>query len=148
MRYINETGILLIKKWESFQPKTYLCSAGVETIGYGETDKKIINEYRNKEITIGEADILLRKSLNKYCKAVYDLINIYVPLSDNEFAALVSFSYNLGIYSLKVSTLRKVILRYEYDEAPTQFRRWVYAKGKKLRGLVNRRNDEVRLWSL
>ena len=146
-RHINQAGIYLTKHFEGFVPVIYFCPAKVETIGYGETDKVIIEQYRGKKISEPEAEKLLIKSLKKYSFAVYNLINSRVPLSDNEFSALVSFSYNLGIRSLRDSTLRKVILREEYEEAPNQFKRWVYAGGRKLNGLVKRRRAEIDLWN-
>lgn len=147
MRRTNEAGVKLIKKWESFVDHVYLCSAGVPTIGYGETNPEVIREFRGKTMTEEYASELLDKSLVKYENAVYTLVNSHVPLTDNEYASLVSFTYNLGANALRNSTLRKVILRGEYDLAPAQFMRWVYAGGRKLNGLFNRRKEEANLWT-
>lgn len=72
---------------------------------------------------------------------------ITVPLSEGQFDALVSFTYNLGSGQLLGSQLRAVINRQEYDQAPAQFARWVYAGGVKYRGLVLRRQAEIDRWN-
>ena len=74
-------------------------------------------------------------------RAVLRLIN--VPLTDGQFDALVSFTYNLGGGALQRSTLRRKINREEHAEVPEQFMRWVWAGGRKLRGLVRRRAAEA-----
>src|SRR3546814_18507737 len=71
----------------------------------------------------------LRLDLAKAARSVLRLIT--VPLTDNQYVALADFTFNLGGGNLHVSTLRKVINRREYEEAPEQFRRWVYASGVK-----------------
>ncbi len=146
MRKINEAGLYLLKHWESFSPVIYLCQARVPSIGYGETDKKIISKYKNSKMTEAEASDLLAVSIVKYERAVIELINVQVPLYDNEFAALVSFTYNTGINSLKNSTLRKILLKEDYEGVPKQLSRWIYAGGKRSNGLINRRNAEIKLW--
>lgn len=74
-------------------------------------------------------------------RAVLRLIS--VPLTDGQFDALVSFTYNLGGGALQRSTLRRKINREEHAEVPEQFMRWVWAGGRKLKGLVRRRQEEV-----
>jgi len=78
-------------------------------------------------------------------RAVLRLIN--VPLTDGQFDALVSFTYNLGGGALQRSTLRRKINREEHTEVPEQFMRWVWAGGRKLKGLVRRRNSEINCYS-
>jgi len=73
-------------------------------------------------------------------RAVLHLIN--VPLTDGQFDALVSFTYNLGGGALQRSTLRRKINREEHGKVPEQFMRWVWAGGRKLKGLVRRRAAE------
>lgn len=71
---------------------------------------------------------------------------IVVPLTVNQEAALVDFVYNCGGGNLQASTLRRVVNREEHEAAPAQLRRWVYARGRKLRGLVRRREAEANLY--
>ena len=71
---------------------------------------------------------------------------IAVPLTDNQFAALTSFTFNLGTGSLKTSTLRKKLNRGDYDAVPSELARWVKAQGKTLKGLVRRRAAEGELF--
>lgn len=72
---------------------------------------------------------------------------IKVPLTDGQFDALVSFTFNLGSGALQRSTLRRKVNHEEHEEVPDQFMRWVWAGGKKLRGLVMRREAEASLYS-
>jgi lysozyme len=69
-----------------------------------------------------------------------------VPLTDGQFDALVSFTFNLGSGALQRSTLRRKVNREEHDEVPEQFMRWVWAGGRKLRGLMRRREKELLLY--
>ena len=77
-------------------------------------------------------------------RAVLRLIN--VPLADGQFDALVSFTYNLGGEALQYSTLRRKINRKEHSEAPEQFMRWVWAGGHKLKELIHRIEEELKLY--
>ena len=70
----------------------------------------------------------------------------HAALTDNQFGALVSFVYNLGGGAYQASTLRRVVNRGHYHEAPAQIRRWTFAGGRKLRGLVRRRAAEAELF--
>ena len=76
--------------------------------------------------------------------AVLRLIN--VTLNDNQFDALVSFTFNLGAGNLQSSTLRRLLNRGDYHAIPDQFNRWVYASGTKSRGLVRRRAMEAKMF--
>jgi lysozyme len=138
---INQAGVDLIKQWEGLRLEAYLCPAGVWTIGYGHTGDVDPLDV----ITEEEAEDLLRKDLWRFEDAVSNLVR--VSLSDNEYAALVSFTYNLGVGAFSQSTLLR---RLNLGEQPgiviqQEFPRWVNANGEKLQGLVNRRNDEIRL---
>lgn len=142
----SQIGIDLIKRWEGFSPTIYMCQAGIPTIGYGtalftEEEYKV---FKDKSITKEEAENLLRKEVLHIEKKIKTCVK--VPLSQGQFDALVSFCYNLGTNAFKNSTLCKVINRYEYDQADFQFARWVYAGGRKLRGLQRRRQAEIKLW--
>ncbi|WP_321491922.1 glycoside hydrolase family protein [uncultured Desulfobacter sp.] len=135
-RKTNKAGLDLIKKFEGFYAEAYLCPADVWTIGYGHTgDVKM-----GQVVTEPEAEQLLSKDLEVAGIAVQRYIS--VPLTDNQFSALVSFTFNLGAGSLKTSTLRKKLNQGNYDAVPPELARWVKTKGKTLPGLVRRRAAE------
>jgi lysozyme len=145
MRNITEKGLDLIKLFEGFSPTMYRCPAGYRTIGYGHL-VKVIESYKfYNGISIDYADELLRDDLQTAQRGVFKWIN--VPLTDGQYDALVSFTFNLGSGALQASTLRKVINRYDYESVPKQFRRWVYARGRKLNGLIRRRESEINLYN-
>ena len=146
MRHLNNNGMNFLKGFESFVPHIYLCQSGVETIGYGETNKKVINDFRSKIMTEDYASKLLKNSLVKYQKCVEQYVK--VPLSENEYAALVCFCYNVGRYQFRSSTLLKVLNRKDYEGVPNQFMRWIYSRGKKSNGLIKRRNCVSLIWNL
>ena len=138
----------LIKKYEGFSSNPYLCSASVPTIGFGSTyylDGRKVTLKDNK-ISLLEAESLLINSLTQtYEKSVLKLVK--TALNQNQFDALVSFVYNLGENSLKKSTLLKKVNANPSD--PTikdEFMKWVFAGGKKLSGLENRRREETELY--
>ena len=78
-------------------------------------------------------------------RAVLRLIR--VPLEDGRFDALSSFTFNLGTGALQRSTLRRKVNREEHDAVPAEFRRWVWAGGRKLKGLIRRREAEAALYA-
>lgn len=128
---------------------------GLPTIGYGHllsrselTSGKIFvdGEYiRWKDgLTEDQADVLLDQDLDRFEHAVNEYVN--VELSQCQFEALVSFSFNVGRTAFRNSTLLKRVNEGDFDDVPNQFRRWVYAGGKKVNGLMNRRESEIALW--
>lgn len=138
MRYISESGLNLIKHFEGFSPKVYLDAAGLPTIGYGHLIKT--GEVFTT-LDLEEAEILLKEDVAIAERAVSKLV--HVPLTANQFDALVSFSFNLGSGALQRSSLRQKLNRGEYMSAAFEFPRWVWAGGKKLPGLVRRRHAEL-----
>jgi lysozyme len=96
-------------------------------------------------INEAQATILLKQDVITAENAVIRLIK--VPLNNNQFDALVSFTFNLGAGALQRSTLRAKINKEEYWAAPSEFMRWIYAGGKKIPGLIIRRMAEVELYS-
>ena len=137
---ISQEGIDLIKHFEGCELERYLCSAGVLTIGYGTTK----NVVEGMKISQHQAEELLAKDLEEFEEYVEDLID--VPLEQNQFDALVAWTYNLGPTNLKTSTLRKVLNKGAYDDVAEQIKRWNKANGKVLKGLVRRRNAEAELF--
>ena len=143
MRQISEDGLALIRRCESFQPKPYLCPAGWWTVGYGHVIRK--GEDFSAGIDEDRASHLLADDLAVAERAVLRLIR--VPLSEGQYAALVSFTFNLGAGALQRSTLRQKLNRSDYDAVPAEFLKWVWGGGRKLKGLVVRRQAEANLFS-
>lgn len=140
MRRTNKAGVDLIRDFEGLRLKAYRCPANILTIGYGHTGPDVTE---GKVITRDEADILLVNDLRRFEDAVAQ----YCPVTtDNQFAALVSFAFNLGPDSLKTSTLRRMHNEGDYRGAQAQFGRWNKASGKILPGLVKRRAAEALLY--
>jgi GH24 family phage-related lysozyme (muramidase) len=139
-RPIPEAAVALIKRFEGYSATPYRCPAGFITIGYGH--KALENECFPAEGISAEAAVrLLLQDMNHSGAAVCRLIT--VPLTDNQFSALLSFTYNLGAGTLQRSTLRRKINRMEDTDVPYEFSKWVWAAGRKLPGLVKRRAAEA-----
>jgi len=143
MRHITQDGIDLIKRFEGFSSTVYICPAGYPTIGYGHL---VRDHEKFEEISQEEAEALLRIDVESAERAVLRLIK--VPLTDGQFDALVSFTYNLGSGALQCSTLRRKVNRQAHSEVPAQLVRWVWAGGRKLNGLVKRRNCESSMYGI
>lgn len=142
-RHTNLNGINLIKFFEGFRAKPYICSGGYKTIGFGH---KILKHEKFNHISYSEAESLLSKDLLAAEKSV--LRNITSALSNDQFAALVSFTFNMGGGALQRSTIRQKINYGQYKDAGREFLRWVYSGGKILPGLVKRRKAEYDLFML
>lgn len=136
----SQTGINLIKGFEGLELDAYLCPAKVWTIGYGHTK----GVKQGQRITTNQADELLKEDLEVFENAV----NVQsLNINQNQFDALVSFIYNLGIGAFNRSTLLKKIKENSND--PTiayEFSRWNKANGNVLSGLVKRRKAESTLY--
>ena len=143
---VNKQGIQLVKSFEGCFFNAYLCPAKVWTIGYGSTKYPNGNAVKQGDkITQQEAETLLSDTLDEFSKGVSKLIK--VELNDNQFSALVSFAFNLGVGSLSKSTLLKKVNANPNDKTiENEFMRWVSAGGKKLNGLVRRRTAESKLY--
>lgn len=140
MRHVTEEGLNLIKRFEGFSPTIYICPAGYPTIGYGHVVLAHEQDQFASSITQAEATEILRKDVRIAERAVLRLIS--VPLTDGQFDALVSFTFNLGAGALQRSTLRRKVNRGEHESVPAELLKWVWAAGKKLPGLVRRRQAE------
>ena len=144
-RQISPHGLAKLKQWEGLKTKAYKDSGGVWTIGYGHTATAGEPKPRaGMVITAAEAERILLKDLTQYEAAVESLVK--VELNDNQFAALVSFVYNIPLASFKKSTLLKKLNAGNYDAVPTELMKWVNVNHKKNQGLVNRRQAEGYLW--
>lgn len=140
-RFTNQLGVELIKQFEGFRSKPYICAGGHLTIGYGH---KLTSDEQYNYLDQEAAEEMLKQDLLQAERAV--LKNICVRISDNQFAALVSFTFNLGAAVLQRSTLRQKINSEYYDEAAFEFNRWIYTNGKILSGLIKRRKAESELF--
>ena len=144
-RQISPHGLEKLKQWEGLKTKAYKDAGGVWTIGYGHTATAGEPKPRaGMVITAAEAESILLKDLTQYEAAVESLVK--VELNDNQFAALVSFVYNIPLVSFKKSTLLKKLNAGNYNAVPTELMKWTKAGGKKIQGLVNRRRAEGYLW--
>jgi len=140
---ISDTGLAIIKFFEGFSPFTYIDAAGHPTIGFGHLIRP--GETFNEPLTGVAADELLRKDVQSAERDVNR--SVKVPFLIHQFDAIVSFTFNLGGGALAKSTLLKRINAGRHEDVPAQLDRWVYAGGKKLRGLVLRRTAEGVLYS-
>lgn len=133
----SDAGVEFIKTHEGLRLRAYQDSVGVWTIGYGHTGKDVVEGLTINE---EEAETLLKEDLARFERGVVRAVA--VDINQNQFDSLVSFSFNLGLSSLRGSTLLRKLNRGDTAEASREFTRWVYAGGKKLRGLVTRRLNE------
>lgn len=143
---VSNNCINIVKKYEGFRSKPYKCPAGIWTIGYGSTfyiNGEKVSRY-DSEISETFASELLENVLNDFAIKVDRLIK--VSLNQNQFDALVSFTYNVGIGAFSKSSLLKKLNAADLNGASKEFVRWNKANGKILNGLVNRRNDESKLF--
>lgn len=151
MMKISQKCLDLVKHFEGLFLKAYACPAGVPTIGYGTTgyvdgDKIVVGK---TTITKEKAESLLHADLEKAAKRV-DLL-VPVGITQDQFDALVSFVYNLGVGAFVKSTLLKRIRELKMDEAAIEFLRWNKARVNgtltELPGLTRRRQAESHLFS-
>ena len=134
----------LCRLFEGFRSRPYLCPAGVPTIGYGSTrypDGATI-KLTDKAITKAMADAML---LDELAKLTQWVIALCPTLSGKRLAAILDFTYNLGIGRLRASTLRKRINARDWESAKAELLKWNKGGGKILPGLVKRREIEARL---
>lgn len=139
----SQRGVDLIKEFEGYSERVYMCAGGKYTIGYGHTRGVEPGDTCTRE----QAEEYLRLDLIDAEETIEALIN--VPLSQNQFDALVSLVYNIGSGNFYSSTIRRVINCKISD--PEEYRRawmmWVKSKGNVLKGLVRRREAEYKLFS-
>ncbi len=139
---ISDQGLELLKAFEGCKLTAYYCAANVLTIGYGSTGKHI---QEGMTITQDEADDLLHKDLKRFMHGVQELVT--VPLTHDQFSALVSFAFNCGLGALEDSTLLKRVNNEEFEGVADAFNMWVKGGNKVLQGLVRRRKSEAHLFN-
>lgn len=144
---VSKNGLDLIKEFESFKSKPYLCPSQKATIGFGSTyypDGKKVT-LQDKEITEEKAYEILEYIANKDFGSNINKV-VKVPLNQNQFDALVSFAYNIGNGNFNSSTLLRWLNQGNYKEASMQLLRWDKSKGIVLNGLTKRRKVEKALF--
>ena len=153
---INRDGLKFIEKWEGMVLYVYMDIAGHKTIGIGHLlNRQEVTtgtifiagkfiDYSNG-ITEDQAYSLLGQDARWAENVVNDLVKVH--LTQNQFNALVSFTFNLGTQAFKESTLLKQVNKENFEDIPHQLNRWVYADGVRSQGLVNRRKAEGELFN-
>ena len=137
----SQNGINLISSFEGCELKAYLCPAKVWTIGFGTTVyPNGVKVKKGDSCTLDQAKQFKAHDLKRFEKTVNDLVK--VPLTQNQFDALVSLTYNIGTGAFEKSTLLKKLNAGDYQGAADQFTVWNKGGGKVLQGLVNRRAKE------
>ena len=144
---LSSEGLSLIKRFEGYHKalpdgrcKAYRCPAGVLTLGWGATEGVKEGMIWTRE----EAEVRLRAELEKFEAGVIRLTT--VPLNQNQFDSLVSFTYNVGLGAFERSTVRRKLNAGDYRGAASSFKMWNKGGGRVLPGLVNRRAREATLF--
>lgn len=136
---VSAVAAAAICGFEGYREYAYKDSVGVPTIGYGTTKGVKMGDKTNRQ----EAKAFLVRDASVMAKQMQSLIK--VPLYQYEWDAYLSFTYNVGIGNFRSSTLLKKLNAGDYSGACSQLKRWVYAGGRKLPGLVKRREAEYRM---
>ena len=138
----NDAGIALIKRAEGLRLDSYRDAVGIATIGYGHTGPDVRIPMT---ITPGEAERLLHEDLARFENGVTNCL-CGCPTSSNQFSAMVSLAYNIGLGNFATSTVLKRHKLGQYAAAANAFLLWDKAKGRVLPGLTKRREDERELY--
>jgi len=154
---LSDKAIEMIKHHEGVRQKPYRCPAKLWTVGVGhvlypeqgkmkieDRDSFPLKQEDNRTFTMGEVDAILKSDLARFCLGVERFCP--VPLSQGQYCALVSFSFNVGLGTLQRSTLRQKVLRGDMEDASDELLKYCKAGGKILKGLENRRKDERALF--
>lgn len=147
-KILNQRGIHLLHEFEACRLKAYKCSADVWTIGWGDTNRRGVKVVPGQVITQEQADKEFELDVVEYGEPVRS--HVKVPLTDDQYAALVSFAYNAGTQAFISSTMLKLINQGKYQEASKEFNKWskVTKDGKKVldKGVLRRRLSEKNLF--
>ena len=142
MTNLGEAGVALIREFEQCRLRAYKPTPDdVWTIGWGHTAGVRMGDTCTQE----EADAWFAEDVVRFEQAVNAAVT--VPLTQNEFDALVSFAYNVGVGAFRGSTLVRLLNNSDYEGAEKQFLRWTKQAGNELAGLVRRRNAERDLFN-
>ena len=149
---VPQAAIDLAKRFEGFERKAkrgveitavpYICPAGFWTIGYGH-----LCEPKHPPITEAEAEVYLARDLQTALVATLRYCPVLATEPEGRLAAIVDFTFNLGVGRLQTSTLRRRVNQRDWVAASQELRRWVYGGGRVLPGLLARREAEAHLLS-
>jgi lysozyme len=155
---VSDQAVKMIKHHEGVRQKPYRCPANLWTIGVGHVlypeqarlkmDDRMLVPLRpedNRTFSMEEVDAILKSDLARFERGVEQYCP--VKLTQGQFDALVSFSFNVGLGTLQRSTLRQKVNREDFEGASAEFLKYIMAGGKILKGLQNRRNDERALFN-
>lgn len=143
---ITHEGLALIKEYEGFRSAAYRDSVGVWTIGYGHTAMAGPPDVKpGLKISDSEAEEILLRDVELFARGVRQLLT--VTLTDQQFSALVSFAYNVGLGNFKTSSVRKAVNTNDLDAVGRRLQLWNKAGGRVLPGLVRRRAAEAALFA-
>ena len=147
---VPKAAVDLAKRFEGFERKAkrgveitaipYICPAGFWTIGYGH-----LCDPKHPPITEAEAEVYLESDLRTALTATLRYCPVLATEPEGRLAAIVDFTFNLGVGRLQTSTLRRRINQREWSATERELRRWVYGGGQVLPGLVIRREAEAAL---
>jgi lysozyme len=141
-RKINAAGLELVKSFEGLRLDAYRCAAGVLTIGWGSTGPHV---KEGMTISLEEAETLLKTDLARFERGV-EAMTEGVATSDDQFSAMVSLAFNIGLGAFLGSTVLKRHKLGNHTGAANAFLMWTKAKGQTLKGLVRRREAERKLY--
>ena len=154
---VSQKAIQMIKHHEGVRQKPYRCPAKLWTVGVGhvlypeqgkmkieERDGFPLKDADNRTFSMDEVDGILKADLARFERGVVQFCP--VPLTQGQYDALISFSFNVGLGTLQRSTLRQKVLRGDMEGAADEFLKYTKAGGKELKGLVIRRKDERALF--
>jgi lysozyme len=137
---LGQNGLDLIKNFEGTRLESYQDSVGIWTIGTGSIRINGQPVQQGMIITEDQANQLLTEELNHFVEIINHVVQ--VDLTQNQFDALVSFTYNLGDGNLRKSTLLRKLNAGDYQGAADEFPKWDRAGGQVIAGLLRRRNAE------
>jgi lysozyme len=141
---MNRFAEQLAMQFEGYREKPYYCPAGILTAGYGHAFKPG-EEIRS--LPLDEARKELTSDLSAAERSAFRLCPVLLMEAEAYQGAIIDFTFNLGGGRLQSSTLRRRINQRNWSEAKRELRKWVYSGGRKLTGLVLRREAEARLLS-
>jgi lysozyme len=142
MKYqYSENGLAMTKSFEGLRLTAYQDVAGVWTIGYGHTG---LGVSEGLTITEAEAEVYLR--LDMLQAVTFVTYRVKVPITQNQFDALVDFCFNVGCGSFEGSTLLKLVNQSRFAQSAAEFAFWNHAGGKEVTGLTRRRAAEAKLF--
>lgn len=143
MRPVPQEAFEIVKHFEGLYLKAYLCPAGIPSIGWGATGADI---KLGMVVTKSWAESRLQSDLEARMPQLLKLCPALIDQSDKRVAAVLSWLFNLGSTRLAASTLRRKINAREWNSAAKEFPKWVYGNGRKLPGLIIRREAERQLF--